>query len=70
MYPEHFHKTTIGSDFIKTGQSYSVDLLLDYLSGLKKMKEDTLQNELWVSKYNNEINAVKEILKLQTAYMT
>lgn len=69
MYPEHFYNTTIGADYLKTGQSYSIDLLLDYLSGLKKMKEEIEHNELWKIKCLNEMNAVREILKMQTAYM-
>jgi hypothetical protein len=65
MHAEYFHKTTIGADYLKTGKSYSIDTLLDYLSGLKKMQTEASENEAW--KYNYEIDAVKEILKIQTA---
>lgn len=67
MYSENFRNTTIGADYLKTGHSYPIDLLLDYLSGLKKLKEQTIHNEVWKVKYVNEITAVKEILKIQTA---
>lgn len=67
MYSENFRNTTIGADYLKTGNSYPIDLLLDYLSGLKKLKEQTKNNEVWDAKYVNEITAVKEILRIQTA---
>ena len=67
MYSENFQFTTIGADYLKNGQSYSIDLLLDYLSGLKKLKEQTINNDVWEVRYINEITAVKEILKIQTA---
>lgn len=67
MYSENFQNTTIGADYLKTGNSYSIDLLLDYLNGLKELKEQTINNEVWKLKYANEITAVKEILKILTA---
>lgn len=67
MYAEQFHKTTIGADYIKTGQSYPINSLLDYLSGLKRMKAEIEHNEIWKIRYANEISAVIEILKRQTA---
>jgi hypothetical protein len=66
MHTEIFNNTTIGLDYLKTNQFYPTDLLLDYLSGLLKMKADTEVNELWRLKYTHEIEAVKEILRLQT----
>ena len=66
MHTEIFSNTTIGLDYLRTKQFYPVDLLLDYLSGLLKMKEDPEVNELWKLKYTHEIEAVKEILRLQT----
>jgi hypothetical protein len=47
MHVEHFNKTTIGADYLRTGQVYPIDALLDYLSGLKKMKAENEQNEVW-----------------------
>lgn len=67
MHTELFNKTTIGADYLKTGQFYPVDLLLDYLFGLMKMKQENEDNEVWKIKYENEICAVKLILKTQTA---
>ncbi|MEJ7738777.1 MAG: hypothetical protein WKF97_15235 [Chitinophagaceae bacterium] len=67
MYAEQFQKTTIGADYLKTGQLYSIDTLLDYLSGLKRMKAEIEHNEVWSIRYANEINAVISILKSQTA---
>lgn len=67
MHTELFNKTTIGADYLKTGQLYPVDLLLDYLSGLIKMKQENEHNEVWKIKYENEISAVKVILQTQTA---
>lgn len=63
---EDYRHTTIGADYLKTGTYYPPDLLLDYLGGLMKMREECKDNEVWQKKYNNEIEAVKEILKLQT----
>jgi hypothetical protein len=70
MHTEIFNNTTIGLDYLKTKQHYPIDLLLDYLSGLLKMKADCELNELWRLKYSHEIEAVKEILRLQTAGTT
>lgn len=67
MYTENFRNTTIGADYLKTGNTYPIDLLLDYLSGLKRLKDQTTNNEMWKVKYINEIIAVKEILTIQTA---
>lgn len=67
MHDENFHRTTIGSDYLRHGARYPIDSLLDYLSGLKKMKLEVENNEIWKAKYTHEINAVKEILRLQTA---
>ena len=67
MHAENFDKTTIGADFLKNPQQYPVDTLLDYLSGLMKLKAGNEHNEIWTAKYNNEINAVIYILKKQTA---
>jgi hypothetical protein len=67
MHVEHFNKTTIGADYLRTGQVYPIDALLDYLSVLKKMKAENEQNEVWKDKYMHEIDAVKEILRRQTA---
>ena len=70
MHTEIFNNTTIGLDYLKTKQFYPIDLLLDYLSGLLKMREDKEVNEFWKLKYTHEIDAVKEILKLQTTQST
>ncbi len=67
MNAEYFKNTTIGADYLKTGQVYPIDSLLDYLFGLKKMQKDAEGNDDWKIKYDREINAVKEILRIQTA---
>ncbi|MEJ7766382.1 MAG: hypothetical protein WKF89_01125 [Chitinophagaceae bacterium] len=67
MQTELFNKTTIGADYVKNGQYYPVDLLLDYLYGLLRMKDEHEVNAIWKIKYENEISAVKEILVNQTA---
>jgi hypothetical protein len=67
MHEDYFHHTTIGSDYLRNGSRYPIDSLLDYLSGLKKMKLEVEHNELWNTKYTHEINAVKEILRRQTS---
>ena len=67
MYSESFQHTTIGADYLKTGHAYPIDLLLDYLNGLTKLKDQTAHNESGKVRYVNEIIAVKEILKIQTA---
>ena len=67
MHEEYFHRTTIGSDFLRNGAHYPIDSLLDYLSGLKRMRQEVEHNEIWDVKYTQEINAVKEILRRQTS---
>lgn len=66
MPAEYFDHTTIGSDFLKSDGFYPIDLLLDYLSGLTRMRLEVEHNEAWKIKYTHEINAVKEILRRQT----
>lgn len=67
MQEDYFHRTTIGSDYLRNGSHYPVDSLLDYLSGLKKMKLEAEHNEHWKTRYTHEMNAVKEILRRQTS---
>lgn len=62
-----FAKTTIGEDCLRKGQDYPIDALLDYLSGLKRHRNDREDDPIWTLKYDNEIEAVKEVLKKQTA---
>lgn len=56
-----FSQTTIGNDYWKTGQTYPVDDLLEYLFGLMAMRKEGDTDKL-----TNEIEAVKEILTIQT----
>lgn len=67
MSKEEFARSTIGEDYLRTGQEYPTDALLDYLSGLIKMRMENGQNIQWVDKYTTEIEAVKAILTKQTA---
>jgi hypothetical protein len=67
MLNEHLTKTVIGTDYLRNNTAYPIDTLLDYLSGLLKMKLENDDNEVWSDKYLNEINAVKYILTQQTA---
>ncbi len=67
MNPGHFQQTVIGSDYLNYNRSYPIDMLLDYLLGLKSMKEDSRDNKGSYLEYELEIQATKEILKRVTS---
>lgn len=66
MSIQDYRDTTIGSDYLDSKKTYDTDILLDYLAGLLKCRNDQPENKIWVFKYDREIEATKEILKLQT----
>jgi hypothetical protein len=66
MTDEQLSQTTIGADYLETHTKYPVDLLLDYLLQLIRCREEHAANWVWKVKYDNEIEATKEILKIIT----
>lgn len=63
MEYERFKNTTVGSsyfEYLEKGYFPSIDLYLDYIIGLEKMKTE---DSIWNDKIDAEIEATKRIIK-------
>lgn len=66
MTREQLQQTTIGDEFLTGGFVITVDAALDHLEMMMRYRTEYLDNPVWIAKYDLEIEATKEILKIIT----
>ena len=67
MHPQEFNRTVIGTDYLRYkadgAKTPSIDCFLDFMIVLKELKQNCEFPPHW---YDKEIEAVIEILKMET----
>lgn len=70
MQPKEFARTVVGNDYLKIKKRGSdtppINCFLDFINVLKSLRTSGEYPETWI---DNEIEAIKIILKIETRHM-